>query len=222
MKVRLSKLRLLPLAALGCFLVALAGACASNEEKAKEPDPAAALAPQPCGEDEVREFQCEALLPLGPALGAPEPYESCPVTMAIGFSAYPTESKQARFDPRYTDYIRRRTSPGHNCCYSWCSKAKVVDPGKVPPNSGCDSPLAFLESYCLTEPEGGISGAAAAAPYDRCPAAIEPPKASSFSVPSAALLDWKSTGSRRSQGRPECCYAWCSNAPPGSGLERRH
>ena len=97
----------------------------------------------------------------------------------------------------------------------------VADPAKVPSGSGCDSPLAFVESYCLTEPEGGISSAPAAAPYDRCPAAIEPPKAAAFSVPQAALLDWKSTGSRRSQGRPECCYAWCSNAPPGSGLERR-
>jgi len=163
----------------------------------------------------------EALLPLGPALSAPPPYDSCPVAMDIAFSAYPTQAKQARFDPRYTEYIRRRTSPGHNCCYSWCSKAKVADPADVPEGSGCNSPIAFLESYCLTEPEGEISGARAAAPYDRCPAAIQPPPAAAFSVPPAALLDWKSTGSRRSQGRPECCYAWCSNAPPGSGLERR-
>ena len=26
---------------------------------------------------------------------------------------------------------------------------------------------------------------------------------------------------RRQQQRPECCYSWCSQAPPGSGLEKR-
>jgi len=219
-KFSLPALRFLLLAALGCLVAALAAACASNAEKADAPDSAAALAPKPCGEDEVREFQCEALLPLGPALSAPAPYDSCPVSMDIAFSAYPTKATQARFDPRYTDYIRQRTSPGHNCCYSWCSSAKIADPAQVPPGSGCQSPLAFRESYCLTEPEAEISGALATAPYDRCPAAIEPPQAAAFAVPKAALLDWKSTSSRRSQGRPECCYAWCSNAPPGSGLER--
>jgi hypothetical protein len=212
---------LLLVSALGCWLAAAAVACASGGDKAETPT-SEALAPQPCGQDEVREFQCEALLPLGPALSAPEPYGTCPVTMDVGFSAYPTTAGQARFDPRYTDYIRKRSSPGHNCCYSWCSKAAIADPAEVPAGSGCQSPLAFRESYCMTEPESGISGTVAPAPYDRCPAAIEPPKAAAFSVPKAAILDGKATSSRRAQGRPECCYAWCSNAPAGSGLERSH
>lgn len=217
----LSLLRVLPTVVVGSLLLAAVVACASNEEQVAAPGSAAALAPRPCGEDEVREYQCEALLPLGPALSAPEPYGSCPITMEVGFSHYPTTVDQARFDARYTDYIRKRSSPGHNCCYSWCAKAKIADPAEVVPGSGCQSPLAFRESYCLTEPESGISGTPAAPPYDRCPAAIEPPKAAAFSVPKAALLDQKSTSSRRAQGRPECCYAWCSNAPPGSGLERQ-
>jgi hypothetical protein len=213
--------KLVLLAFIGLGPASLAAGCASGGEKAEAPDEAAALAPVPCEQDQVREFQCEALLPLGPALSAPAPYESCPVTMEIGFSAYPTEADQARFDPRYTDYIRQRTSPGHNCCYSWCSQAKVADPAQAPPDSGCQNPMAFRESYCLTEPEAGISGPPASQPYERCPAAIEPPAAAAFAVPAAALLDYRSTGSRRTQGRPECCYTWCSKAPPGSGLEGR-
>ncbi|HEV8248088.1 MAG TPA: hypothetical protein VGP93_20075, partial [Polyangiaceae bacterium] len=88
------------------------------------------------------------------------------------------------------------------------------------PGSGCQQPLAFHESYCMTELESGTEGALAASPLDRCPAAIQPPQASSFSVPPAALLDVKATSWRRSKGRPECCYSWCSIAPAGSGLER--
>ncbi len=205
--------------------LAVAGAgfafgCSADEHKAAAPGSAEALAPLRCNRDETREFQCESLLALGPALSAPAPFNGCPITMDIAYSQYPTDAKLARFDPRYTSYIRERSSPGNNCCYSWCSHVKVADPALAPAGGGCGTPLAFRESYCMTQLETGSEGQLSAAPFDRCPAAIEPPAAAAFSVPKAALLDVNSTTWRRSKGRPECCYAWCSQAPPGSGLER--
>lgn len=206
---------------LGALFLAASLGCRSGSpppEPASSSDPA--LMPLRCGEDQTREFQCEAFLPLGPALAAPPPFEQCPVVMDIQFSAYPTSSTLARFDPGYTEYIRRRSSPGHNCCYSWCSDVSVADPSDIDTET-CERALAFVESYCLTEFEDDSSGPMAQAPLDRCPAAIVPPKSTSFSVPRAAGLDYKLTSARRAQRRPECCYSWCSLAPPGTGLERQ-
>ncbi len=215
--------RVLPL--VGALVFTLVGAnvlfgCGADERAAATPGSAEALAPVRCIQDEVREFQCESLLALGPALSAPAPFEGCPITMDIGYSQYPTDAKLARFDPSYTSYIRERSSPGNNCCYSWCSRVKVVDPALAPAAGGCGSPLSFRESYCMTQLETGSQGQLAQPPYDRCPVAIEPPAAAAFSVPKAALLDVGSTTQRRAKGRPECCYSWCSQAPPGTGLER--
>jgi hypothetical protein len=198
----------------------LALACSSGSPPPPPPSSEQALAPLRCSEDQAREFQCEAFLPLGTTLAAPAPFEQCPVAMDIGFSAYTTSSTLARFDPGYTQYIRRRSSPGHNCCYSWCSDVEIAEPSEVD-GQLCRSPLAFVESYCLTEFEADSSGAMSAPPLDRCPAAIVPPAATSFSVPKAAGLDLRMTGARRAQQRPECCYSWCSLAPPGTGLERK-
>jgi hypothetical protein len=208
------------LAGLAALSWSLALGCTSGPAPAPAPSSDPALAPLRCEEDQTREYQCEAFLPLGTSLAAPAPYEQCPVAMDIGFSAYPTRSTLARFDSGYTEYIRRRSPPGHNCCYSWCSDVKVADPSDVDAKA-CRSPLAFVESYCMTEFEGEVSGATARAPLDRCPAAIVPPAATSFSVPKAAALDLGMTGARRAQQRPECCYSWCSLAPPGTGLERK-
>jgi hypothetical protein len=43
----------------------------------------------------------------------------------------------------------------------------------------------------------------------------------SFARPEAAPFDPAITGERRGQGFQECCYGWCSIAPPGTGLEKQ-
>jgi hypothetical protein len=97
----------------------------------------------------------------------------------------------------------------------------VVEPSAALPLGGCDQPLSFHESYCMPELEAGTSGELAGSPYDRCPAAVRPPAGVVFSVPPGALLDPERTAQRRAQGTRDCCYGWCSIAPPGSGLERQ-
>lgn len=70
----------------------------------------------------------------------------------------------------------------------------------------------------MSEPEQG-SSLPAASPFDKCAAAVVPPAKAVFAVPEAAILDAQATGTHRSKGQSECCYAWCSQAPPGSGLQ---
>lgn len=190
---------------------------APADPEAKQDD----LRPVACGLDEVREFRCDAFVTTHSALPAPEPYESCPSAMDIRDATFPPASGTGRFDAAYTAAIRARSSPGHNCCYSWCGKLEVVEPSAALPQGGCDQPLSFRESYCMPELEGGTSGELAGSPYDRCAAAVRPPPGVVFSVPPAALLDLERTAQRRAQGTRDCCYGWCSIAPPGSGLERQ-
>ncbi|HTQ02649.1 MAG TPA: hypothetical protein VMI54_02290 [Polyangiaceae bacterium] len=178
----------------------------------------AALNPPACGVDEVREFRCDALLPRTSALPAPEPFETCPSAIEVKDAVFPPRSGAGRFDAHRTERARRRAPPGTQCCYSWCGKLKVVDPDKVVDR--CREPLAFHESYCIAELEGGSKGALASEPYGACPAAIRPPDAAAFSVPNGALLDYRLTAARRKANEPLCCYGWCSIAPPGTALER--
>ena len=44
--------------------------------------------------------------------------------------------------------------------------------------------------------------------------ALAPPAGSGFSVPKAAAFDSQASATRRAQGFKECCYGWCSAAPP--------
>jgi hypothetical protein len=179
-----------------------------------------ALVPVACGEDQVREYRCEALLPLSSALPAPEPYGACPGAIDVVDPIYVPLSKSASFDAPHTEFMRRRAPPGHQCCYSWCARLEVARAADVPPGGRCNEPLAFPEKLCMPEPEGALSTERAAPPFNRCAVAVRPPQAAVFSVPNAALLHPGLTSQRRGLGFAECCYAWCSIAPPGSGLER--
>jgi hypothetical protein len=177
-----------------------------------------ALNPPACGIDEVREYRCDALLPRTSALPAPEPFETCPSAIEVKDAVFQPKSGAGRFDAHRTERARRRAPPGTQCCYSWCGKVKVVDPAKVVDR--CREPLAFHESYCIAALENGTKGAVASEPYGACPAAIRPPDAAAFSVPSGALIDYRMTAARRRANEPLCCYDWCSIAPPGTALER--
>lgn len=212
------------LAALVAF-AALPVACRSGDgenqaKTASEVDVGASLVPVACGKDQVREYRCDALLPLSSSLPAPEPYGACPGIIDIVAPIYEPLAETAEFDAVHTEFMRRRAPPGHQCCYSWCGKLEVASVSEVPPGSRCQEPLAFPERLCMPEPEGRISTEHAAAPFDRCAAAVRPPQGASFSVPTAALLHPGITNERRGLGLAECCYSWCSIAPPGSGLER--
>jgi hypothetical protein len=213
-----------------CFAFSLAAApsaCSSKNGETPEAqspsgyDDEQTLVPVACGKDQVREYRCDALLPLSSSLPAPEPYSACPGVIDVVAPTYVPLAKTAAFDAVHTEFMRRRALPGHQCCYSWCARLEVRSVIDVPPAGGCDQPLAFPERHCLPEPEGRISKELAQAPFDRCPAAVRPPKAASFSVPAAAALHPGLTNERRGQGFGECCYAWCSIAPPGTGLERQ-
>jgi hypothetical protein len=197
---------------------ALLFACASDRKKAAAPSAGADPGPLACGLDEVREVRCEALLPWTSAMPAPAPFETCPSSIEVRDAVFPPASGSGRFDPERTKVARRRAPPGQQCCYSWCGKLEVVEVAAV--EDSCLKPLAFRESYCVAELEGGTRGEVASQPFDRCALAIRPPEASVFSVPSGALLDPDLTADRRRSGNPLCCYGWCSIAPPGSGLER--
>jgi len=199
--------------------VLFAYGCGGNEVKTQSADGVRAeLQPPACGVDEVREYRCDALLPRTSALPAPEPYETCPSALEVPDAMFPPRTGSGRFDAARTERMRRRARPGMQCCYSWCGKLTVVDPGVVVDR--CREPLAFHESYCIAELEGGTNGGTAGPPYSACPAAIRPPAGASFSVPTGALLDVRQTAERRRAQEPLCCYDWCSQAPPGSSLER--
>jgi hypothetical protein len=212
-----------------CFVASLAAApsaCSSKNGERPEAESARGyqgevqLVPVACGEDQVREYRCESLLPLSSALPAPEPYGACPGVIDVTDPIYVPVAKTAEFDAVHTDFMRRRAPPGHQCCYSWCGRLEVARVSDVPPGSRCNEPLAFPERFCMPVPEGPLSTERAAAPFERCAAAVRPPKAAVFSVPTAALLHPGITNERRNLGYSECCYAWCSIAPPGTGLER--
>jgi hypothetical protein len=209
------------MATLGAASACRSGGAEPSDTRAPDRyDAEQSLVPVTCGEDQVREYRCDALLPLSSALPAPEPYGACPGVIDIVDPTYVPLTQTAPFDAVHTEFMRRRAPPGHQCCYSWCGRLEVARVAQVPPASGCNQPLAFGERVCMPEPEGGVSTDRAAAPFDRCAAAVRPPKGTAFSVPTAALLDPNATTQRRGLGFSECCYAWCSVAPPGTGLER--
>jgi len=197
----------------------LAFGCGGEPAPAVSPDTARSeLQPPACGVDEVREFRCDALLPRTSALPAPAPYDTCPSAMEVHDAVFPPANDAGRFDAARTERARRRAPPGQQCCYSWCGKLTVVEPETVVDR--CREPLAFRESTCIAPLESGTNGGTAASPYSACPAAIRPPEATTFSVPRGALFDVTLTASRRKAQEPVCCYAWCSQAPPGTALER--
>jgi len=203
------------------LLIAVSGVltwqgCGSSSKAAKVPphDARAAV----CKVDQTREFYCDDLLPLSAALPAPPPYDTCPSSIESAVGQYDPPPKVALFDSSYTEYIRKRAPPGHSCCYSWCSSFKIGDPRAPSAQASCTTAAAFREEYCMSEPEQGTS-LSAAAPFDKCAAAVVPPAKAVFAVPEAAMLDTNATGTKRSKGQAECCYAWCSQAPPGSGLQ---
>jgi hypothetical protein len=212
-------LRVLVRAGVGGGLAAWLASCGgAGQKKPVHAAPEVSLEPVACGVDEVREYHCDALLPRTSALPAPEPYETCPSAIEVPDAVFPPKSGSGRFDASRTERARRRAPPGTQCCYSWCGKLTVVDPKRVV--NRCREPLAFHESYCISELEGGTRGTLASAPFGACPAAIRPPEATAFSVPSGALFDPSLTSSRRLAHEPLCCYGWCSIAPPGTALER--
>jgi hypothetical protein len=190
-------------------------ACVSSEPHSKQPQDGTAVSNQ-CGVDEVRESYCEGLVPLSTAVGAPAPYENCPAGIEVpsASSAYPPRVRVARFDAGFTESNRRRVQPGHSCCYSWCATLTIADANDVLPSAGCEQPGAARETYCIPELESG-SATPGPEPYARCPLAIRPPEAVSFSVPKAAPLDLATTQAKRAAGEPSCCYGWCSRMPAG-------
>lgn len=179
----------------------------------RDHDPAA-----PCAQDEVREYFCDDLLPLSSSRPAPEPYDNCPGAVDIRASSYPAIGHVAGFDQGYTEYTRKRVQPGHSCCYSWCTKVALGDPSKGAAPQ-CRDAYGMRESFCMRELEGGTSEPSNE-PYGRCPAAVKPPEEAAFSAPASALFDAAATTQRRHDTKlPECCYGWCSKAPPGTMLK---
>jgi len=195
------------------------GACGKPSKTPKGEKEAAHAGPPRCGVDEVREYACEALVPVQSALPAPEPYDSCPNSWEVKDAAFPPKSGIGTFDAGRTESVRARVPPGQQCCYSWCGKLEVVDAESVPPDR-CRQPLAFAESYCTAELESGTKGDLAASPFDRCALAIRPPGTSVFSVPDGAFLDPNLSAKRRKGGEPLCCYSWCSITPPGMSMPK--
>jgi len=175
--------------------------------------------PATCGADETREYYCDDLLPLTSAISAPAPYEACPASIDDPVGVYEPAPALGLFDTSYTEYTRKRAPPGHSCCYSWCSRVKLADPEAESVQTACRTATAFREEYCMAEPEGGTS-LSAGGPFERCPLAIVPPAKAVFSSPDSALLDFQLTAAHRGKGQVDCCYAWCSQAPPGSGLAK--
>lgn len=174
----------------------------------------------PCGRDEVREYFCDDLLPLLSSRPAPDPYDNCPASTEIRHPAYPPVGRVAAFEPAFTAYTRKRTPPGHSCCYGWCAKVPLGDPNRAA-EASCTDSLGLPESFCMRELESG-SSSPAASPYEHCPVAVKPPELLSFSAPSSALLDLSRTAKRRQDmGLADCCYAWCSQAPAGSVSKKK-
>lgn len=176
--------------------------------------------PSRCRIDEVREYHCDSLLPRESSLPAPEPYADCPGTIESHGADHDPPPPVAVFDASYTEHVRRRAPPGHDCCYSWCSPLRLADPRSPSAVAACRTPAAFRETYCMAVPESGTS-MPSAPPFQACPAAILPPARAVFAVPEAALFDAAFTAERHQSGFAECCYAWCAQAPPTSGLEGR-
>lgn len=170
-----------------------------------------------CKADEAREYFCDDLLPLSASLPAPAPYESCPSSIDHPASEYEPAPQLGLFDTSYTEYTRKRAPPGHACCYSWCNQVKLADPAAPEARTACATASAFREEYCMPELEGG-SAQSVGSPFDKCPTAISPPSKAVFSSPKVALFDSGLTTSHRGKGQVECCYAWCSQAPAGSGI----
>jgi len=172
----------------------------------------------PCARDEAREYFCDDLLPLSSSRPAPEPYDNCPGAIDIRASSYPPVGHVAGFDVGFTEYTRKRVQPGHSCCYSWCTKVSLSDPGKAAPQQ-CRDAYGMRESFCMRELEGGTTEPFNE-PFERCPAAVKPPEVAVFAAPTSALLDSSATAQRRQDTRlPDCCYGWCSKAPPGTMLK---
>src|SRR5262245_56779394 len=202
----------------------IAGACSSAPPKSaagpRRDGRYWSNSPKKCGVDEVREYFCDELLPLASSLPAPAPYDNCPGSIEEHVGLHQPLPPVALFDEDYTAYIRRRMPPGNSCCYSWCGQIRVVSLSEITQDGGCNNPLAFRETYCFEEPEGGTK-APAGSPFEQCPAAIAPPEGAAFAVPKAAALDPQASFQKRQQGFKQCCYGWCSTAPAGTGLERR-
>ena len=172
----------------------------------------------PCREDEVREYFCDDLLPLSSSRPAPEPYDNCPATTDIRHGSFQAVGRVAAFDQSFTDYTRKRVPPGHSCCYGWCAKVKIADPGLASP-AACRDANGLRESFCMRELEGGTSRPAQS-PFDRCPAALKPPEVVAFAAPSSALFDASRTAQRRRDMQlADCCYGWCSITPAGTVLK---
>ena len=190
------------------------------------PDPPTTVAQSPateegpCARDWAREYLCDELLPRGSSLPAPSPYADCPGTVEGEYGELEPRHRVAVFDTSYTRYTRLRLPPGNSCCYSWCAPVKVVDANSIDPAARCNHPLAMRETYCFDELEGGTSDPVAA-PFLRCPRAMAPPAQAVFFAPRGALFDLVLTSQKRQQGFNQCCYAWCSQAPPNSGLGGR-
>ena len=201
----------------GVMLAWAAAACSGSSQKpadsaANKPDGP----PPPCASNEAREYFCDDLLPTNAEQAAPEPYETCPRNVDVKGSVFPATSSSARFDVPRTEWTRKRVPPGHACCYSWCSKLDVADVEQVD-SAACQQPNAMREKLCISTAEAGLSEAAPS-PNELCAPALSPPPGVSFAPPKAAALDVASTAERREQGLSECCYAWCSKAPLGTGL----
>ncbi len=204
-------------AAVGLAGLSLAVACSGSKQKG--PEAAAddlSGAPPPCHKNEVREYFCDDLLPLSSEKPAPEPYQTCPGSVGLKGNIFVPTSSSARFDIPRTTWTRKRVPPGHACCYSWCSTLVVGDVAQIDVNS-CRQPNAMAEHLCVSAAENGVSDAAAA-PNERCSAAVVPPAGVAFTPPKAAGLDLQATAEKRGQGLSDCCYGWCSRAPLGTGL----
>lgn len=201
----------------------LAGSACRNSQQGPTEEPKTNSAywdnsPPVCAVDEVREYHCEELLPLRSALAAPPPFSNCPGSIEGHYGEIDPHPTVAAFDADYTAHIRRRMPPGHSCCYSWCTRIPLADAAQVDPQARCHEALSMRETYCFDEPEAGTN-APSAEPFSRCPAAIAPPPGVVFFAPKGALFDAGLTSTQRSRGLNQCCYAWCSIAPPNTGLQ---
>jgi hypothetical protein len=176
-----------------------------------------ANSPPECPVDHTREYFCDELMPLAAGAPAPAPYENCPVQTESHTGRFPSTPPVAVFDPSYTEHTRQRAPPGHACCYSWCSRLELGNPDPAAAQAACGAPSAFREEMCFPAPERGTSQPAHPA-FAACPVAIVPPRGVSFSVPESALFDERATADRQRVGISDCCYSWCSEAPPTSGL----
>jgi hypothetical protein len=191
--------------------------CATRDPQAGPP--AAEQGPL-CAVDHGREYVCDELLPRHSSLPAPAPFDNCPGSVEGTFGELEPRRRAAPFDPSYTRHTRLRLPPGNSCCYSWCSRVKLVEESAIDPAARCRDPLAMRETYCLDELESGTSRPSPA-PFERCPQAIVPPPTAVFYAPPGARFDPFLTAGRRQLGFAQCCYAWCSLAPPNSGLQGR-